>query len=178
MSTAPPEPTEEEIRAYEEQLSRITSTEIALQATASLLNVGGRRLGLSQGTEQQRDLDQVRDAIDGARALLPIVERSMPAAQVRPLRDALSQLQMAYARLVQASPKGAEAAAGAQPAGASGGAAGTGAESHGAEGEPQPAAGQAGGEGAPPAADRPAGGAAQKQPGPAESSGRLWVPGR
>ena len=152
--------------------------EIALQATASMLNVGGRRLGLSQGTEQQRDLEQVRDAIDGARALLPIVERRMPAAQVAPLRDALSQLQMAYAQLMQAPAEGAaEGAAEERPdaAGAAseqGGAASDAGSATGA-GEPRPAAG-----GTPAEGRTPPEPGQQQKPGPAESSGRLWVPGR
>jgi hypothetical protein len=156
------EPTEDELRAYEEEISRITSTQLLVQAAASLLNVGGRRLGLAEGAEQDRDLEQVRDAIDAVSALLPILERRMPAAQARPLRDALSQLQMAYARLAQAPPSEQESpqqASGAeQPTGPSGvpGAP----ESPAAEGS-QPAQGE-----------DPAG-----APGPAQRSGRLWVPG-
>ena len=93
---------EDELRAaYEAEMSRITSADMVLQAAVSLLNIGGYRLGLSAGRDQPvggaRDLEQVRDAIDGARALLPILERTRPN-ELRPLRDALSQLQMAYAR--------------------------------------------------------------------------------
>ena len=61
------------------------------------MNLGGRRLGLAPGTEDERDLEQVREAIDAVRALLPIVERERgrePGAR----RDALAQLQMAYAQ--------------------------------------------------------------------------------
>jgi hypothetical protein len=145
------EPSEQELRAaYEAEMSRITSADMILQATVSLLNIGGYRLGLSSAGSDQpeghtRDLEQVRDAIDGARALLPILERRQPT-ELRPLREALSQLQMAYAR---------EAGAGA-PA--------------------DPAADQAAPaqkQDAPPAAaGKP------DEPGPAVASGRLWVPGR
>ena len=78
-----------------------------LQAAVSLLNIGGDRLAPTPAqparAEQaaaggaERDLEQVRDAIDGVRALLEILERRIPS-ELRPLRDALSQLQMAYAR--------------------------------------------------------------------------------
>ncbi|HWX98054.1 MAG TPA: hypothetical protein VNZ01_14525, partial [Solirubrobacteraceae bacterium] len=105
----------------------------------------------------ERDLEQVRDAIDAVRPLLEILERRVPEG-VRPLRDALAQLQMAYAREVQS---------GAQP----GGGGGEGAE----EGAPPPAAGtgQAPGaaEGDESQSQRPG------EPGPAQKSGRLWVPG-
>jgi hypothetical protein len=157
------EPTEEELRAaYEAELSRITATDMMAQAAVSLLNIGARRLGMggegAGAAGESRDLEQVRDAVDGARALLEILERRIPK-DLGPLRDALSRLQIAYAREVKAgagAPGEAEpqAAAESAPAGAAG-----------------PAASQ--GEGA---AEQGAGGEAR--PGPAEASGRLWVPGR
>jgi hypothetical protein len=177
----PERPTEEELRAaYEAELSRITSGDMMLQAAVSLLNIGGRRLGLSAprpadgtgtpdaqgGAERdlaERDLEQVRDAIDAVRALLLILERSLPR-ELGPLRDALSQLQMAYAREVQH--RGGEEDSGPSEAGGS---------------EPQARAGGAG----KPSQEQPAeqdgaptGDEGPKGPGPAESSGRLWVPGR
>jgi hypothetical protein len=139
------QPTEEEMRAaYEAELSRITSADMILQSAASLLNIGGLRLGLVPDSTVERDLEQVRDAIDGVRALLPILERHGPE-QLRPLRDALSQLQMAYTRELQneASPPAPPATEEGQPT---------------AEPPKKP--------------EEPSGA------GPAESSGRLWVPGR
>jgi hypothetical protein len=161
------QPSEEELRAaYEAELSRITSADMILQSAVSLLNLGGRRLGLAPGSEGERDLNQVRDAVDGVRALLEILERSTPAQELRPLRDALSQLQMAYARAAQEG--GADASAATQQPGAGQGA------------QPPAAAPTEGAPGPSPAADRPGQPPAEGKPGagPAESSGRLWVPGR
>jgi hypothetical protein len=180
--SAPPSPSEEELRAaYEAELSRITSADMMLQAAVSLLNIGGRRLGLiaerpgggpageGEGAEAapgagagERDLDQVRDAIDGVKALVGILERSMPQ-ELGPLRDALSRLQMAYAREVRTAAgadqgRGTEGPAGepgARPQGPPDGAAERSDEQSSQTGEQGPGA-----------------------PGPAESSGRLWVPGR
>lgn len=132
------EPSEEELRAaLEEQLRHITAGDVIVQTAISLVNLAGRRLGLTDDTKAERDLGQVRDAIDAVRALLPVLERSLEASALGPLRDALSSLQMEYARLVQAGPaeSGSKTAAKARR-------------------EPQP-----------------------HQPGPAEQSGRLWVPG-
>jgi hypothetical protein len=147
-------PSEEELRAaYEAELERITALDMIAQAAVSLLNIGARRLGAPGGAEggrdTGRDLEQVRDAIDGARGLLEIVERRMPG-QVAPLRDALSRLQMSYAKEVGSG------GAGAPPGGAPPG------------GTPP-----AGGEPKPQEPEQPG----QRRPGPAESSGRLWVPG-
>jgi hypothetical protein len=161
------EPTEEELRAYEEELSQITSTQLVVQASASLLNVGGRRLGLAEGAERERDLEQVRDAIDAVRALLPILERRMPGAQAAPLRDALSQLQMAYARLAQSEVAGQAAVQ--QPGEP---------RKPSASEPPRPTAGQPP-RSTPDPQDQPAeDGDPASGPGPAERSGRLWVPGR
>jgi hypothetical protein len=156
-------PSEEELRAaYEAELARITATDMIAQSAVSLLNIGARRMGPPHGAPPEqaaaagRDLEQVRDAIDGARALLGILERRIPG-ELGPLRDALSRLQMAYAAEVGKGEAG--------------------------EGAQAPAAGQqpTSGTGATPPAQGPAAPAedhAQKGPGPAESSGRLWVPGR
>ncbi len=154
------QPTETELReAYEAELSRITSADMVLQATVSLLNLGARRLGLvggpdpaapEQGTAE-RDLEQVADAIDAVRGLMPVVERRAPQ-EARPLRDALSQLQMAYARESQSAPAPASPPAPAPP-----------------QAGPTPPQ-------AAPAPSQPE--ATKPGPGPAESSGRLWVPGR
>jgi len=165
----PGQPSEEELRAaYEAELSRITSADMMLQAAVSLLNIGSFRLAPKQpqpGAEQAPpsvradDLEQVRDAIDGVRALLEILERRIPG-ELRPLRDALSQLQMAYAREAQAG--GAAAAQSTPP--------------QQPASEPQtPAGGSEAGQ-----QDQAEGPAEQGKsgPGPAESSGRLWVPGR
>jgi hypothetical protein len=149
------QPSEEELRAaYEAELSRITATDMIAQATVSLLNIGARRMGPPPGTEDtggDRDLEQVRDAVDGARALLEILERRMPG-ELAPLRDALSRLQMAYAAEIGASAP----AQGAQPQ----------------PGQPAPASTAAPPQNQEGAEPDPGG------PGPAESSGRLWVPGR
>jgi hypothetical protein len=97
-------PNEEELRArLEEELRRITVKDVLVQTVVSLVNLGGQRLGLAEGTGELRDLGQVRTAIEGVRALLPLLEAD-DAEQVRPVRDALAQLQLAYAREVGASP--------------------------------------------------------------------------
>ena len=124
------QPSEEEIRALEAEMAKLTVDDVLLQTVVTLLNLGARKAGLAEGTEP--DLPQVKKAIDGARALLPIVEEEHGEA-LAPVKDALSRLQMAYVQM--------------------------------SGGEAPPAA-----EGAPPKEE---GGA-----GPAQSSGRLWVPGQ
>jgi hypothetical protein len=169
---------EEELReAYAAELRRVSSTELVLQTAASLINVGAYRLGLAGGDPADRDLEQVRDAIDGVRALLPILERRGGPEQLRPLRDALSQLQLAYARESQAGAD-ARAHAAATPGEGAATEQPSQPQTQGEPGEParssEPAAGDAAGAGAP---EREPQEGDPRRPGPAESSGRLWVPG-
>jgi hypothetical protein len=100
MTEEPREPTEEELRAaLEEQLRRITVTDVLLQTVVTLVNLASRRLALGGGeqAEEEKDLDQARLAIEAIRALMPL----LPEKETQPVRDALAQLQMAYAREAQ-----------------------------------------------------------------------------
>lgn len=172
-------PSEREMRAaYEAELNRITSVDMIVQTAISLMNIGGRRLGLAPGTQSERDLEQVRDAIDGVRALMPVLERRIPA-DLSPLRDALAQLQMAYAREAATQPSQAEKPEQAPRAEKSGQAprAETSGQAPRAEKSEQTPQGKKP-EQAPSAGKPEQAPSAEKEPGPAEASGRLWVPGR
>jgi hypothetical protein len=129
---------EEEIRQLEAEMEKITVDDVLIQTTVTLLNLAARKAGLAAppGQAPQPDWDQVRQAIEGARALLPLLEQRH-AEQLGPVRETLSRLQLAYAQ------------------GAGGRA-------------PQPPADEQ----AKP--EQPG----QQGPGPAQSSGRLWVPGQ
>jgi Domain of unknown function (DUF1844) len=106
------QPTEEELRAaLEEQMKRIRVEDIIVQTVVTLVNLAGRRLGLGLSPEEQaeeKDPDQARQAIEAVRALAPL----LPEDAAAPIRDALAQLQMAYAREARAAPAGEPAARG------------------------------------------------------------------
>ncbi len=116
MSSEPRQPSEEELRAaYEAEIKRLRVEHILLDNVAALANLGMRRTGLAPGTESERDPDQVRLAIESIRALLPVLEQAAPS-QIGAIRDAVSQLQIAYVRIGGQSPE----AGGPPPAGAGG----------------------------------------------------------
>jgi|SoiMethySBSTD1v2_1073268.scaffolds.fasta_scaffold388830_2 hypothetical protein len=150
MSQPPPDQpqlSEEQLRQIEAEMERITVDDVLLQTLVTLLNLAARKAGLagtpSPPTQEapKPDLEQMRQAIDGARAILPLVEQRH-ADQLGPVRDTLSQLQMAYTQL--------RGQGGGQP----------------------PSGGEEGGGEPPQDPGQPEG------PGPAQSSGRLWVPGQ
>ena len=107
MSSEPNQPSEEELRAaYEAEIKRLRVEHILLDNVAALANLGMRRTGLAPGTESERDPAQVRLAIESIRALLPVVEQAAPS-QVGAIRDAVSQLQIAFVRIGGAGEAGA-----------------------------------------------------------------------
>jgi hypothetical protein len=139
---------EEELRQIEAEMEKISVDDVLLQTLVTLLNLAARKAGLARPPGEAGpppDLDQMRQAIEGARALMPLVEQRH-AEELGPVRQTLSQLQMAYSQLAQR--RGAE---GAEPP---------------AEERAQPAAEP------PPAPPKPG------EAGPAQKSGRLWVPGQ
>ena len=165
--SATDQPSEEELRAaYEAELKKIRVEQILLEQVVTLINLGMRRTGLQPGTEDERDPDQVRIAIEAVRALMPLVEGAA-GPQAPAIREALSQMQLAYVRL------GGEAPAGSGTGGADapGGTGSGGADSP----TTPPPPGRAGGAKSPPAAPDPD---SPDEPGPAQRSGRLWVPGQ
>jgi hypothetical protein len=122
---------EEELRALEAEMEKLTVDDVLLQTLVTTINLGARKAGLAAppGEEHpKRDLEQTRQAIEAARALLPLLE-PRHAQELAPVKDALSRLQMAYVQL-------------------SGG------------------------------AKKPAAEEERQGPGPAQASGRLWVPGQ
>jgi hypothetical protein len=161
MGTGPLNPedlNEEQLRAaYEQEIKRVRVEHVLLENIVTIINLGMRRTGLMPGTEDERDLGQVQLAVESVRALLPQVQQIAPE-QADPIMQAVSQLQMAF---VQAS-GGAQGAPSATP---------------GAPGGPQTPQAPVGDAPAPaPAAEPPSsdpGGA-----GPAQQSGRLWIPGQ
>jgi hypothetical protein len=155
---------EEQLRAaYEQEIKRVRVEHVLLENVVTMVNLGMRRTGMMPGTEDERDPGQVQLAIDSVRALMPQIEQIAPQ-QVGPIRDAISQLQMAY---VQS--QGGDAAAGQT-------------ESDGAPqgAGPEPPAGPGGPASGEPAGEPSPGGEAQNPggAGPAQRSGRLWVPGQ
>jgi hypothetical protein len=103
VSTQEPEQpqfSEEELRAIEAEMEKVTVDDVLLQTIVSLLNLGARKAGLGGPPGEparEPDLEQLRQAVEGARALMPLVE-PRHGDQLGQIRDALSRLQMFYAQ--------------------------------------------------------------------------------
>jgi hypothetical protein len=88
------QPDEAELqRRLEEQLRKVRVQDLLLESVASILNLAARRIA----KEDERDLEQGRIGIEAARALVDLLD---PRARDQ-VREALSQVQMLYAREAQ-----------------------------------------------------------------------------
>src|SRR5215210_6613196 len=105
---------EEELqRRLEEQIKKVRVQDLLLESVASILNLSARRIG----KEDERDLEQARVGIEAVRAVLDLIDPA-PREQVR---EALSQVQMLYAREAKGEAGGGEASEnppGPEPTGA------------------------------------------------------------
>ena len=115
------QPTEEEIR---EQLERVRVQDVVIQTIVSIINLAAAKAD---------DKAQLQVGIDAAKALLPLVEDEL-GPDAKAFNEAISQLQLEYAREPGDAPEAVEKGAETQDA--------------------------------------------DQGPGPAQSSGKLWVPGQ
>jgi hypothetical protein len=93
------EPTEEEIaRELENELRKLKVEDVLIQTLITISSIGYRRLGLTPETKDERDLAQTQLAIDTMRALVPVLEKVVPAELIRDLHQSVANLQLAYAK--------------------------------------------------------------------------------
>jgi pyruvate/2-oxoglutarate dehydrogenase complex dihydrolipoamide acyltransferase (E2) component len=102
-----PQPTEEEMRQLEEEIRKVRVEDVVLQSVVSILNLSARRIA----KDDERDLDQAKGGIDAGRALVDLVS---PEAQPQ-LRQAISELQVLYAKHAGAGEETADGAAESSP---------------------------------------------------------------
>ena len=78
-----------------EVLSQLQVSDLLLQTLSTVSSLAYHRL-----SEEHRDLEQVRLAIEALRALLPVVSDSLPPELARDLEQVTANLQLAYAAAV------------------------------------------------------------------------------
>ena len=89
----PPQPSDEElVRQLEAELEKLKVSDLLVQTLYTVSSLGYRRL-----SEEQRDLEQARLAIEALRALLPVLEGSVAEELVRDFKQVTANLQLAYA---------------------------------------------------------------------------------
>ncbi len=96
MSEQDPEQ-EQLARELAEELRRLRIEDILIQALITISSIGYRRLGLTEDTKDDRDLEQAKLAIDTMSALTPVLESVVPEELIRDFNQSVAGLQLAYA---------------------------------------------------------------------------------
>jgi hypothetical protein len=90
-----------------ETLRQLRIEDVLINTLVTVSSIGYRRLGLTEDTKDDRDLEQVRLAIETMNAVTPVLEKFIPDDLVRDFKASVSSLQLAYAKA--ASEGGGEA---------------------------------------------------------------------
>jgi hypothetical protein len=88
---------EELARELAEELRRLRIEDVLMQTLITISSIGYRRLGLTEDTKDNRDLQQAKLAIDTMTALTPVLESVVPEELIRDFNQSVASLQLAYA---------------------------------------------------------------------------------
>ena len=88
-------PSEADLR---EQLRRLKVSDVLVTSVFQISSLGYHKL-----SEEARDLEQARLAIEALRALIPVVAQAVPEQVKRDLEQMVANMQLAYAEAVKGS---------------------------------------------------------------------------
>jgi hypothetical protein len=89
----PTQPSDEQLlQQLEEELKKLKVSDLLVQTLYTVSSLGYRKL-----SDEDRDLDEARLAIETLRALLPVLEGVVGEEIVRDFKQVTSNLQLAYA---------------------------------------------------------------------------------
>ncbi|HTS72828.1 MAG TPA: hypothetical protein VMG74_03890 [Gaiellaceae bacterium] len=92
---------QELVAELQAELAKLKISDLLLQTVYTVSSLGYHRL-----SGEGKDLEQARLAIEALKALLPVLEGSVPEEALRDFRQVLANLQLAYA---SAASEGGEA---------------------------------------------------------------------
>jgi hypothetical protein len=91
---------EDAARRLAEELRNLKVEDVLLNVLVQISSIGYRRLGLTEETNENRDLGQAKLAIDTMKALTPVLVQVVPAELVLEFERAVAELQLAYVKAV------------------------------------------------------------------------------
>ena len=97
-SESPPPSDEELVQRLEEELKKLKVSDLLVQTLYTLSSLGYRKL-----SEDDRDLEQARLAIEALRVLLPVLEGAVGDDVIRDFKQVTANLQLAYADATKSS---------------------------------------------------------------------------
>jgi hypothetical protein len=85
-------------RELADELRRLRIEDVLIQTLITVSSIGYRRLGLTDETRDDRDLQQAKLAIDAMAALTPVLESVVPEELIRDFNQSVANMQLAYAQ--------------------------------------------------------------------------------
>ena len=83
------------VEELQSELAKLKVSDLLLQTLYTVSSLGYHRL-----SGEARDLEQAKLAIDSLKALVPVLEGSIPEEALRDFQQVLANLQLAYASAV------------------------------------------------------------------------------
>jgi hypothetical protein len=90
---------EQLLQQLEEELKKLKVADLLVQTLYTVASLGYRKL-----SEEDRDLDQARLAIEALRAIVPVLEASVAEEVLRDFKQVTANLQLAYAEAARGKP--------------------------------------------------------------------------
>jgi uncharacterized protein YpbB len=81
-----------------EELRKLRVEDVLVNTLIQVSSIGYRRLGLTDDTREDRELEQAQLAIETMRALVPVLEGFLPKELVAGFQEQIANLQLAYAK--------------------------------------------------------------------------------
>jgi hypothetical protein len=85
------------------ELASLRVEDVLVNTLVAVSAIGYRRLGATPDTADERDLDQVRLAIETMQSLTGVLESFVPAELLRDFTAAVASLQLAYVQAAAAA---------------------------------------------------------------------------
>jgi hypothetical protein len=89
---------EEVAQRLAEELAQLKVEDVLVSVLIQISSIGYRRLGLTEDTKEDRDLEQAKLAIDTMKALTPVLAQVVPPDLIRDFEQSVANLQLAYAK--------------------------------------------------------------------------------
>jgi hypothetical protein len=90
-----------------DELRKLSVEDVLVNTLIQVSSIGYRRLGLTEETREDRDLDQSRLAIETMQALVPVLEGFLPKELTSGFQGQVANLQLAYAKAAAETEAGA-----------------------------------------------------------------------
>jgi hypothetical protein len=93
-------------RELADELRKLRVEDVLVNTLVHVSSIGYRRLGLTEDSRDERDLEQTSLAIETMQALVPVLNDFLPEELLTSFEEQIANLQLAYAKAVKEADAG------------------------------------------------------------------------